>query len=618
MEKIKQVEIFGVDIVGEKRYALFILGRNEGKVVSKAKLFRLIRRYKPLIIAVDNVFELFKSKEELISFLRNFPSNTRLIQVAGRFSLLSLARRFGMRINPRNPMDEAMACAYLAKLGMGEEVSVFIDRTVITVSRNRSLGRGGWRQKKYIRKVHNSVRQVFNEIKRKLDEIGLEYVEEVKPGYGGISKGILIVNAPKNSIPISSFRFGDVQVRVEAVEKDKIEFIPVKRSKPFVIVGVDPGTTTAVAMLDLNGNLIDVRSKKGWSYGEVVEHITSIGKPVVIATDKSNPPELVLKLKSSFNAVLWTPKGDMSVERKRELASSYNYLNDHERDAIAVAVSAYNSFKSKMRNVEKRVPFGLDVDLVKAEVIRGSSLKDVVRCDAKDEGKVEEVERVETPTVNVKVLDELRRENEILRRKIKELNEEIRRLRGKIVEMSKETYEKVRKENVIRSLRSEITELRRLLREKDEKISKLERIIEELKKMKFFELLGWRSLKVLKKFTKEEIERLEREFGIESGDIILIEDASCGGKGSAEYLCEKGVKALVIKNEMSHLALSVFESRGVPIIHVNDLELIESDRFALVKSESFESVYRRKVEEIGKKKLDKIEELLMEYRRRKI
>ena len=611
------MEVFGVDIVGEKRFALFILERGEERVVSKAKLFRLIRRFRPSIVAIDNVFELFESKEELINFLKNIPPKTKLVQVARKFSLPSLARRFGLNINPRNPMDEAKACAYLAKIGIGEEVSVFTDRTVITVSRNRSLGRGGWRQKKYMRKVHNSVRQVFNEIKRKLEDLGLDYVEEVKLGYGGISKGILIVNSPKESIPINSFRFGDVQVRVEAVEKEKVEFIPLRKSKPFLIVGVDPGTTTAVAMLDLNGNLLDVKSKKEWRCGDVIEHITSVGKPVVIATDKSNPPELVLKLKTSFNAVLWTPKEDMSVERKRTLTSGYRYLNDHERDAIAVAISAYNTFKSKMRNVEKRVPAGLDVDLVKAEVIRGCSLKEAIRCDEKRDERVKRVERKEYPSVNFKVLEELRRENEILRRKLKDLSDEVERLRCKIVEMSKDTYERIRREKLIRSLQGEISELRKKLKERDERISELERLIDELKRMKILELSGWKSVKVLKKFTRDEIERLERDLGIESGDIIFIDDASCGGRSSAEYLCERGVKAVIVKGEMSHLAKSVFDEEGIPVIDACDLEIVESDWFALVKYDRFEDVYRRKIDEMGRRKLDKIEELLIEYRRRK-
>ena len=615
--------VFGVDIVSGsslsrcKKYAVFVLNGSDSiaKVVSKVKLFRMVRKFKPSIIAIDNVFELFESKEELVSFLKHIPFDTKLVQVAGKQSLPSLAKRFGLNINIRNPMDEAKACAYLAKLGIGDVVSVFIDKTIITVTRNRSLGRGGWRQNKYRRKVHNSVRQVFNEIKKKLDELGLEYVEDVKQAYGGISKGVLVVNAPKSEIPISSFRFGDVQVKVEAVEKEKIEFIPLRKSKPFVIVGVDPGTTTAVAIADLNGNIIGVKSKKGWNYAEVVEYITSIGKPVVIATDKSHPPEFVSKLKASFNAVLWTPKEDMSVEKKRTLTSGYTYLNDHERDAIAVAISAYNSYKNKIRNIEKRIPAGFDADFVKAEVIRGTPLKDILSVEEKKDVEVKKEESKPVEFRSSKVLEELKLENEVLRKKIRELKEEVERLRLKIVEMSKESYEKLRRDNYIRSLQSEIAELRKELKRKDEIIKELEEKVETLKRMKVLELKGWKSVKVLKKFTKEDIEELERDFGICEGDVIFIEDASCGGKSTAEYLCNRGVKAVIVGNEMSHLAKSVFEERDIPVINAKDLEIMTSDRFAVVKFDVFERIYAEKVEELKKKKLDRIEALLIEYKR---
>jgi predicted RNase H-like nuclease (RuvC/YqgF family) len=617
------VTVFGVDIVSGsslsrcKKYAVFILNGSDSiaKVVSKVKLFRMVRKFKPSIIAIDNVFELFESKEELVSFLKHIPFDTKLVQVAGKQSLPSLAKRFGLNINIRNPMDEAKACAYLAKLGVGDEVSVFIDKTIITVTRNRSLGRGGWRQNKYRRKVHNSVRQVFNEIKKKLDELGLEYVEDVKHAYGGISKGVLVVNAPKSEIPISSFRFGDVQVKVEAVEKEKIEFIPLRKSKPFVIVGVDPGTTTAVAIADLNGNIIGVKSKKGWNYAEVVEYITSIGKPVVIATDKSHPPEFVSKLKASFNAVLWTPKEDMSVEKKRTLTSGYTYLNDHERDAIAVAISAYNSYKNKIRNIEKRIPAGFDADFVKAEVIRGTPLKDILSVEEKREVEVKKEESRPVEFRSTKVLEELKLENEVLRRKVRELKEEVERLRLKIVEMSKESYEKLRRDNYIRSLQSEIAELRKELKRKDEIIKELEEKVETLKRMKVLELKGWKSVKVLRKFTKEDIEELEKDFSICEGDVIFIEDASCGGKSTAEYLCNRGVKAVIVGNEMSHLAKSVFEERDIPVINAKDLEIMTSDRFAIVKCDVFERIYAEKVEELKKKKLDRIEALLIEYKR---
>lgn len=620
--------IFGVDIIkgsihGKRKpsYAVFII-KDDGfmeKIVSKNKLFRMVRQYKPSIVSFDSISEVFSSKEELIKFLKEIPPQTKLVQVSSieRGSLPYLSKRYGLKIGLRNPMDEAKASAYLASFGIGDEISMFVDKTVITVSRNRSLGKGGWRQNKYRRKVHDSVRQVYREIKRKLDEMGLEYEEEVRKGYGGISKGILIVNADKASIPINSFKTRDVQVKVEAVEKDKIEFIPLKKTKIHTIVGIDPGTTTAVAILDLNGNLLGVKSQKNWKLHNVIEYILSFGKPIVIATDKSTPPDYVLKIKAAFNAILYAPKDDLSVEKKKNLASYYKFVNDHERDAIAAAKDAFNSYKNKLMSVEKRIPAGFDSDKIKAEILKGVPLKDLLKEEKEvvRKGKIvheevshEDVERKE------KLIKELEEENKILKDKISELKKEVERLKSKIVSLSRKEHEKVRKDNYIRSLEVEIVELKKILKEKDRMIEELNNRIEVLKRMKFLEFSGWKGVKVLRKFTKDEIERVDREYGINEDDIIYIEDSSGGGKISAEMICNKKVKAVIVQNEMSHLAQSVFDENEIPIIYANEVEIESGDGIAVINAKMFNEVLDKKLKEINRRKVDRVEKLFLEYK----
>lgn len=620
--------IFGVDIIkgsihGKRKpsYAVFII-KDDGfmeKIVSKNKLFRMVRQYKPSIVSFDSISEVFSSKEELIKFLKEIPPQTKLVQVSSieRGSLPYLSKRYGLKIGLRNPMDEAKASAYLASFGIGDEISMFVDKTVITVSRNRSLGKGGWRQNKYRRKVHDSVRQVYREIKRKLDEMGLEYEEEVRKGYGGISKGILIVNADKASIPINSFKTRDVQVKVEAVEKDKIEFIPLKKTKIHTIVGIDPGTTTAIAILDLNGNLLGVKSQKNWKLHNVIEYILSFGKPIVIATDKSTPPDYVLKIKAAFNAILYAPKDDLSVEKKKNLASYYKFVNDHERDAIAAAKDAFNSYKNKLMSVEKRIPAGFDSDKIKAEILKGVPLKDLLKEEKEvvRKGKIvheevshEDVERKE------KLIKELEEENKILKDKISELKKEVERLKSKIVSLSRKEHEKVRKDNYIRSLEVEIVELKKILKEKDRMIEELNNRIEVLKRMKFLEFSGWKGVKVLRKFTKDEIERVDREYGINEDDIIYIEDSSGGGKISAEMICNKKVKAVIVQNEMSHLAQSVFDENEIPIIYANEVEIESGDGIAVINAKMFNEVLDKKLKEINRRKVDRVEKLFLEYK----
>ncbi len=620
--------IFGVDIIkgsihGKRKpsYAVFII-KDDGfmeKIVSKNKLFRMVRQYKPSIVSFDSISEVFSSKEELIKFLKEIPPQTKLVQVSSieRGSLPYLSKRYGLKIGLRNPMDEAKASAYLASFGIGDEISMFVDKTVITVSRNRSLGKGGWRQNKYRRKVHDSVRQVYREIKRKLDEMGLEYEEEVRKGYGGISKGILIVNADKASIPINSFKTRDVQVRVEAVEKDKIEFIPLKRTKIHTIVGIDPGTTTAVAILDLNGNLLGVKSQKNWKLHNVIEYILSFGKPIVIATDKSTPPDYVLKIKAAFNAILYAPKDDLSVEKKKNLASYYKFVNDHERDAIAAAKDAFNSYKNKLMSVEKRIPAGFDSDKIKAEILKGVPLKDLLKEEkevVRKEKVVHEEVSHEDAERKEKLIKELEEENKILKDKISELKKEVERLKSKIVSLSRKEHEKVRKDNYIRSLEVEIVELRKILKEKDKMIEELNNRIEVLKRMKFLEFSGWKGVKVLRKFTKDEIERVDREYGINEDDIIYIEDSSGGGKISAEMICNKKVKAVIVQNEMSHLAQSVFDENEIPIIYANEVEIESGDGIAVINAKMFNEVLDKKLKEINRRKVDRVEKLFLEYK----
>ncbi|MCS7118739.1 MAG: DUF460 domain-containing protein [Archaeoglobaceae archaeon] len=606
----------GIDVIGNRKFAVVAL-RDDGetrKVVSKSKLYRLIKELKPKIVAVDNISELFENKEDIAQFLK--VTNTKLVQIALDAPLQIIAKRFGIRINVRDPFDEARACAYLASFDVGYEVSIFTDKTKIVVSRNRRIGKGGWRQKRYSRRVHDAVRGIYREIKNILDNSGLEYSENVKGGFGGISRGEFIIGAPISEIPVSSFKTKDVQVKVESIEKEKIEFIPISKSKRYLIIGVDPGTTTAVAIIDLSGNLIKVKSKKDWSLSDVLEFINSYGKPVIIATDKKNPPEFVNKVRSSFNAILYSPREDLSTEKKRDLTSKYRFLNDHERDALSSAIDALKNYESKFRNIEKRLPTGYDLEKAKAEILRGATLKSLFepqsmeKVEKKEEQEIDFFELIEKKDKKIK---ELKEENEILRKQISELKAEIEKLRMRIAVISDEEREKIRREIYIKNVEAKISELLIELKKKDSEILALKEKIEFLKKMKLLELSGWKEVKLMKKFTKEELEKLK----IVEDDVVYIVDASGGSKSYAEILCKKNIKAVIVGGEMSHIIQEVFDSHGIPRIRKEEVEVLIGNEMAFV-SPNFEEVYLKKVEEMRKRKLETIERLFEDYKKRRI
>ena len=387
MQPQAQNIIFGVDIVKGSsrsreapRYAVVILNGLNGDTerfpsVSRFKLLRMIRQYSPDMLAVDSIQELAPNRKELISFLKRLPPEVKLIQVTGnehQEPLTRLGKEKGIAFNPLIPDEEAFACACLAAMGVGYIVSVFEDRTVIKVSRARSPGRGGWSQNRYRRKVQGKVREKVREIEQKLRDT--DYEARVTEGFGGLVNGTFVVNSKRSDLGIHNSREEDVQVSVTSVEKDKIEFIPLERkNREHIIVGVDPGTTIGVAVLNLDGELKGLVSSRMMSVPDIVSYIREKGKPVVVATDVVPPPATVEKIKRSFKATLFAPNERIAVEEKVKLAKPYGYGNDHERDALAAAVKAFNAYKNKFAQIDRKAPAHMTDD-VKAMAVGGKAI----------------------------------------------------------------------------------------------------------------------------------------------------------------------------------------------------------------------------------------------------
>ena len=111
---------------------------------------------------------------------------------------------------------------------------------------------------------------------------------------------------------------------------------------------------------------------------DVIEALCKVGKPLVIASDVEEMPYTVEKIRRAFSAIAYTPKQDASVESKVDLTAPYPYANDHERDALSAALDAYRQYRHKFQNLLKRIPPGHDLDEVRARVIRGQSLDQVI------------------------------------------------------------------------------------------------------------------------------------------------------------------------------------------------------------------------------------------------
>jgi len=151
------VLIFGIDLITgsvrsrtvQPKYALVLL--KDGDIqkelsVSLHRLVRLVHRYQPEILAVDSVQEIAPHTQDLYRFLEQLPSKTKLVVVTGgdrQVGLIQVAARYNITFDRFDPFAEARAAAQVAFHGAGVEVVAFEKETEITITRNRSPGKGG-------------------------------------------------------------------------------------------------------------------------------------------------------------------------------------------------------------------------------------------------------------------------------------------------------------------------------------------------------------------------------------------------------------------------------------------------------------------------------------------
>ncbi len=596
--------IFGIDIAkGSVRakekagYAVVVLKGDDAehhRMVSMHKFQRMVWQEKPALIAVDNIFELASDKHELASILSKLPANTKLIQVTGGENLLplvKLAKQQGISFDRFDPNAEALACARLARMGIGYEVSAFEDKTIIKVSRARSPGRGGWSQNRYRRKMHGYVRQKAREIEDYLNEQsktkGFTYTQNVTERFGGYSKSEFFVDAPRSQVHIGSGKYGDVQVNVKSIERDALFFKPLKtRKRDYIIVGIDPGTTTAIAVLTLEGELRMLHSSRTISIPDVIEMIAEQGRPLIIASDVFPTPNAVEKIRRAFNAVSGSPDVILTAGDKIEFATPYGYSNNHERDAIAAAASFYRKNKNKFEQIKKKIPHGMDADEVIAQVVRGKAVDAAILELTKKETKAPEVTQV--PSIKYEEslhsrelirkyeesIEEMKKYLDELKNELDTKDEELRKL-GELIEKHRsEAYKQFKKEKIVLVRDKEIAHLRKRISENNKKISYLNERIHRLKHIRRLEISGRAlPLKIISAFTKDSILKTQEEVGIKKDDIILLKDASGGGSITAKMLSDLGVRAIIICNDMSHAAEEELFNLGMPVLKAKDVNI---------------------------------------------
>ncbi|WP_254542969.1 DUF460 domain-containing protein [Halomarina pelagica] len=612
--------VFGVDVQsGDVRgdapsYAVVAFDGEhvDRDVVSLRKLRRLIDRERPAMVATDNVYELAADKDALVHLLRDLPSETKLVQVTGAERpepLSRVASRHGVPYG-KKPMKEAEAAARLAAANVGHEVSAFTNTSTVKVSRGRSTGKGGWSEDRFTRRIHGNVQGKAREVEDTLREAGLDYEVDRTEKYGGLANAVFTVEARPDEIPVSRLRRGDVRVEIERERRDGIEFRPLAKRRDRVLVGIDPGTTTAVAVVGLGGEVLDVLSTRTADTAEVIEWIVERGRPIVVAADVTPMPETVEKIRRSFDAAAWTPERDLPIDSKQHRTREIGYDNDHERDAMAAALFAFDHHEDQFERIARKVPATMDRGEVIARVVSGGeSVEAVVDDLTEDEATEEETEehapRELTPEEKrIKHLesriDRLESHVENLRETVSTKNDKIAEYERELSEARREERREARERRAVTRLERDNERLKRELSEEREATEALEEKLERLKTLwkldhsNFADVAeGRRDLvpvKVVEQFTKGAIEAADGSFGLAEGDVVFLRDASGAGRSTAERLAATNPRVVLRKGGLSDAADEVLFEHEIPVGPAEDVSIQEIDELAIAPESEVEAV----------------------------
>ncbi len=666
----KPPNVLGLDLLAqespqrhkEPKFAVFLL-RDDGSTatipsLSRWRVSHLAQAEDIDIIALDNVNELATDMDGIISFMHTLRPETKLVQVTGcpAYGMVKMRRlvtqhQLEIPEGKLSPISAAKACAQLAERGVGYELKIFEDETKVTISRARSKGPGGWSQKRYARRLDQNIAAIASQLETRLRSEGIDY--DRHKGKGRAVFNIYATTSQINHL-ISSGKDADAQVKVISVEADQAQYIPLTGStQPStaptrrLIIGLDPGLTVGLTLLSIEGKLIHTMSRRQMSRGQIVRNITKFGIPAIVCSDVYPIPAQVAKVAATFNVRSFAPRRQLSVVDKNEIARGFAdkkvIQNNHQRDSLAAAYSAYIHFKPQIEKIirNEHSEFAKhELEEIVALVLKGAQLH-----EAEHRIRVKAVAMIEEPTPEPEIheltIDDLSRHLERKRtqnKALKELIELLERSLDQILTTRDESVDEIQR--LTKRLRRERTRVDRELKreraliQRDAVIRSLEeqlhehtataeenlRTIEDLRQIVWLRnRKGFLPIKVLHDFSMRQIETLDATHQLREGDTVLIVDGTGGGRKTALELIARGVKAVIVEHgEVSYPAKEAFVEHKVPVTYAEGLEIRRLDDIAVISEQHLRYAHKAGEDSVNAEVRERaavtLSTLLAEYR----
>jgi len=426
---------------------------------------------------------------------------------------------------------------------------------------------------------------------------------------------LLSQNFEKNIIDKSRC---DLDISNKNFEKHEKE----KTHKKWVIVGYDPGLTVGIAIIDLNGNILSLKSFKEASHSDIVLEIISRGRAIIVASDVYPPPKMVKKLAASLNSKIFSPPKVMTIESnqidKRAHEKNLSFEEKEEVKYLFIDGTPITKALEIVTGSKSSLKTGKSISndiFVSDEVVLDENLDDETLLKLK-----RRLKRQETQIKNQEgIIKNLRDKNKLLKNKIQREKRKSSKIKFKMEKLHKEYENKVLQEkeiaskiNIIKNLQSKYSQEKELREKLEEKL----KTVDKIKTVEISHTLV--PLKIIKSFTREGIQEAIQKWNLKKGDVVMFCSSRGGGSQTASLLVNLSLKAVIISDKMPHQAKEVLENNNIPVISSSKIKVDLSGDFGLVKSENLNNEIEKWKIKIKDKRSDeekqKLWNVIDEYR----
>ncbi len=368
------------------------------------------------------------------------------------------------------------------------------------------------------------------------------------------------------------------------------------KNKKYLIVGVDPGITTGLCAIDLNGKLVKTYSSKKMGIEKIISWMESVGIPIVIACDVKVPPFIVKKLSMLLKAKLVHPPYDLKVGEKQKMTSGLPTKDDHQRDSCAAALFAFKKYNSLFRRVDVYIDeIGKPEkgDEIKKKLILGGakSIKDaakekVEKINLQRKKRSRYIEKESLTTSMKKEIDSLKKLLEKSKERIVFLENENKKLKKKL---------SLKKSNS--EMKSLAEKRKSVIKTLEEKILLLKVEISKLKKINSFVENECRVIKArdcyivrkVKNLSDDEISKIENAFG----DALLVEELTLPSKRTLGFLKRNRISVILFRRGKK--LKDILLSKGFTIVDEKDVNIKSKEGVHFVDKEDIDSAIKKGV-----------------------